>query len=367
MPSDPKRHHQVPQFYLDRFASNGKVAVRWRDGKSYDTSPRNVAVESGFYDIPDGLGGVSKEVETGLADIEGKADAVLRSVDMSGHLPDPRDEDSATLALFIGLQVARTTSHRERVMFPRRVVDWAKGREVTRELVGEFLESQYLGFTPQAREIDGAYTMVSVALRDEPHRLSDEFGVEMMLRAGFEISRRVLALNWSIERDRREEIITSDAPVVLWRKPTRRDDYEGLGIENSEQMRFPLDPGKQLVLSRRERPPLVDVAIHRVRRSNEDMADACHRFIVGSPRDRRQVDRQRLLKWRPLLRFNVAPLLTPGSDGKPTARGGDVVHTWAPRGAGVGLPPMRSTLVDASAQAPKSSNARAGRSIVTSS
>jgi Protein of unknown function (DUF4238) len=336
--SDHKRNHQVPQFYLQRFASDGKVAVRWRDGKTYETSPLNVAVESGFYDIPDDMGGVSKEVETGLADIEGMADKVLRRMDRSGRLPGPRDEDSATLALFIGLQVARTTSHRERVMFPRRVVDWADGREVTRELVAEFLEMHYLGFAPGPPEVDGAYTMVSVALRDEPRTLTDEFGVEMMLSAGIEISTRVLALNWSIERDRREEFITSDAPVVLWRKPTPRDDYEGLGIDNSEQVRFPLDPGKQLVLSRRERPPVVDVAVHRVRRSNEDMADACHRFIVGSPTNRVQTDAQRLLRWRPLLRFNVAPLLKTGPRGQSVPAGGDVVHTWAPRGASAGLP-----------------------------
>jgi hypothetical protein len=52
MAGDPKRHHQVPQFYLERWAANGKVAVRWRDGKEYETSPKIVAVESGFYDIP---------------------------------------------------------------------------------------------------------------------------------------------------------------------------------------------------------------------------------------------------------------------------------------------------------------------------
>src|SRR5437899_7033002 len=80
--SDPKRHHQVPKFYLERFASDGRLAVRWCDGKAFETSPLNVAVESGFYDIPDGAGGTSKEVETGLANIEGMADAALRIMDM---------------------------------------------------------------------------------------------------------------------------------------------------------------------------------------------------------------------------------------------------------------------------------------------
>ena len=258
MTSGPKRHHQVPRFYLVRFASDGRVVVRRRDGKSFDASPQNVAVESGFYDIPDGMGGVSKEVETGLANIEGMADAVLRKVDRDGRLRGPTDPDSATLALFVGLQMARTTTHRERVLFPRRVVDWANGREVTAELVAEFLETQYLGFEPEAPEVDGAFSLVSVAVRDEPHTLTDEFAVEMMLRAAWVLSRRLLALHWSIEVDRRREFITSDTPVVVWRKPTPRDNFEGFGIETADEVRFPLDPGKQFVLSRRSRKPFLE-------------------------------------------------------------------------------------------------------------
>jgi hypothetical protein len=72
----------------------------------------------------------------------------------------------------------------------------------------------------------------------------------MMLRAAGEFSRRLLSLNWSIEFDHRREFIISDSPVVVWRKPTARDDVEGFGIENGDEIRFPLDPGTQFVLSR---------------------------------------------------------------------------------------------------------------------
>jgi len=336
MTNQPKRHHQVPQFYLERFATNAKLAVRWRNGKRYETSPKNVAVESGFYDIPDGMGGVSKEIETGLANIEGMADRVLRRIDGEGRLPGPRDPDSATLALFVGLQIARTTTHRERVLFPRRVVAWANGREVTADLVADFLESQYLGFRPEPPEVDAAFTLVSVAIGDESHTLSDEFAVEMMLRAAWELSRRVIALNWSIEGDGRRELIISDSPVVVWRKPSPRDNFEGFGIENADEVRFPLDPGKQLVLSRRTRKEFLDVAVHRVRRSNADMAGACHRFIIGSPENRAQVDAQRLDPWRPLLRFNVGPGFEQAPDGTRRRMAGDIVHMWTPRRAGCG-------------------------------
>lgn len=338
MASANKRHHQVPRFYLERFSDSGKVTVRWRDGRTYATSPVNVAVESGYYDIPDGVGGVSKEIENGLADIETMADQVFKAIDRSGQLPSPSDPDTATLALFVGLQMARTTSHRERVLFPRRVVDWAAGREVTREAVDEYLSTQYLGFPPEPGEVDGAYTVVRVAMDQEPRTLTDEFAVEMMLTSAIEISRRLLPFNWSIEFDVNRAFMTSDSPVVLWRKPTPRDEYEGLGIENAAEIRFPLDPGKQLVFSRRLRRSRVDVGGHRVRRSNSDMAGAAHRFILGSPQNARQIAAARLDRWRPLIRFNVGPMLQAGTGGQVSMASGDVVHMWTPRRAAVGRP-----------------------------
>lgn len=72
MPARSKRHHQVPRAYLNRFARDEMVRVRWRDGKAFETNTLNVAVESGFYDIPDGQGQLSSVVEDAtLADIDG--------------------------------------------------------------------------------------------------------------------------------------------------------------------------------------------------------------------------------------------------------------------------------------------------------
>lgn len=340
--SKPKRHHQVPQFYLARFATDGKVAVRRRDGKAYDTGPVNVAVESGFYDLPDGVGGVSKTIEHGLANIEGMTDQMLRNIDRVGRPPASNDHDRATLALFIGLQMVRTTSHRDRVLFPKRVVDWADDREVTKELVAEFLESQHLGFRPEEAEVDGAFTVVSVAVRDAPETLTEAFAIETMVKGAWEISRRLLPLNWSLEFDRKEEFITSDEPVVVWRKPTWRDDFEGFGIANGAELRLPLDPGKQLVISRRKRRTRLDVATHRVGRSNAEMAGACHRFIIGNPARREQLDRQTLEEWRPVVRFNVGPGFETLPDGTTRPMPGEIVHMWVPRrprrSSGVAVP-----------------------------
>ena len=107
----------------------------------------------------------------------------------------------------------------------------------------------------------------------------------MMLENAVPIVQRVLALHWTIEVDPKERFFTLDVPVIPWRRPTRRDHLEGLGVDNAAELRFPLDPRKMLVMSKRVRRPVIDLHDVRARRANAAMASACHRFIVGKPPD----------------------------------------------------------------------------------
>lgn len=77
----PKRHHQVPRAYLERFSSDGRVRVRRRDGSAFEADPINVAVESGFYDVTDSAGAKSSAVEAAVAQIEGEAWGALDAID----------------------------------------------------------------------------------------------------------------------------------------------------------------------------------------------------------------------------------------------------------------------------------------------
>jgi hypothetical protein len=336
----PKRHHQVPVFYLNRFSSGGKVCVRWRDGKTIDTNSLNVAVETGFYDIPDGEGGKSDVVETWLLakGVEGPAATAMEAVDKSGLLPPIGSSDRMALAMFLALQMTRTTANRDEDMFQEHVLEWAHGREITRNLVAEYLECEHLGFKPRDPEVEAAFVYVSEAAK-EPSVLKSDWSVRMMLDTAGYILPILLALHWTIEFDPKREFITSDKPVVLWRKPTDRDNLEGLGAANSDEIRFPFDPGKQLVMSRRKRPPVITAAVHRTRRSNRDLADSCHRFIVGSPNNRVSINAQHLDARRPVVRFWSGPLYAPGPDGRMQKQEGDVIQMMVPRRAGVGPPP----------------------------
>lgn len=102
-----------------------------------------------------------------------------------------------------------------------------------------------------------------------------------------------------IETDRKARLITSDAPLIVWRQPSRRDEYEGVGIAWAEEIRFPLDSSKQLVIRSRERPPTARIDPARVRSCNADIASACHQFIVAHPRNVNEARAVELTRARP--------------------------------------------------------------------
>lgn len=173
--------------------------------------------------------------------------------------------------------------------------------------------------------------MVVTVTQQEPSVMTQDWAVQMMVESSHELVPRILALNWTVEIDRRRTFITSDMPVHVWRRPSGRDTFRGIGLAVADEVRFPLDPGKQLVLSKRQRASTIEVAAHRVKHSNADLASACHRFILGHPANRAAVDRPTMYRTRPLIRFWTGPLFVPDENGVMVKAEGDVIQQWTPR------------------------------------
>jgi hypothetical protein len=236
--------------------------------------------------------------------------------------------------------MTRSPEARERAGFPARVVEFLDGRALTHELVAEYLEKVHLREKPRDAEVEGAYTLVSVAMQD-PGALTRAATMDLMLSSVSELRPVIDAMNWAIEFDRKGRLITSDSPVVLWRKPTPRDAYEGFGITNAEEVRFPMDPTKLLVLSHRSRATTSRMSGERVRDVNADGAVACHNFVVGRPDNRGAIERLRIGEHRPVMRFNVGPGFQRKADGTLSKMGGEIVHFWIPRRDQTQTPPPR--------------------------
>lgn len=55
-------------------------------------------------------------------------------------------------------------------------------------------------------------------------------------------------MRWNLMKASTVSIISSDAPVTLWREPSERDDYEGIGILTADEIAVPVDPQHALIL-----------------------------------------------------------------------------------------------------------------------
>lgn len=195
--------------------------------------------------------------------------------------------------------------------------------------MAEYLRDTHLGFTPKPSEVQGAYDFASHVLA-LPDQVTDEDSMQILLSTTAETSPILRGLHWCIEHDRKGRLITSDGPLALWRTLTLRDEYRGFGIGNAEEIRFPLDPTKQLVLTPKLRPASVRISPKRVRACNQDQAYACHHFVVAGPSEEARTAQLVSPPKRPVMRFNSGPLYREQPDGTLVPEG-EVIHSWAPR------------------------------------
>lgn len=109
------RHHTVPKFYLKRFASNGRMAVR--DRNSGEMTSRNIddlGIKN-FYTFVNDDGDADGRLEDILATLEAGTSQLLNEA-FGGWAFAPVRElnpaESMTLALYLSFQLVRTPRHR---------------------------------------------------------------------------------------------------------------------------------------------------------------------------------------------------------------------------------------------------------------
>jgi hypothetical protein len=324
--SAPKLHHYVPQVYLARFGQDELVLVKRRDpAKVHEANVKNVAAETGFYTIVTDAGAKSTIVEESLSDLDGLGAEAMRWIDEHEQPPPAGSREREILCEYLAVQFNRTPRTRGAVLFPRRVAEYADGREITEELVADYLEQRHLGHKPSAREARAAWTFVHGARAETGGDPTHTDAVKVTLSAVEACMRPLRARHWRLETCRKPNFLTSDAPLVLWRRPSARDRYLGVGLEDADEIRFPLDGHKQLVLVPGQGSSVNDVCLGRMWECNRDLAAACERVVVGHPTRTAWTNKIALRKRGPVLRFNMAPGVRENPDGSEEPMG-DVLH-----------------------------------------
>jgi hypothetical protein len=323
--SKAKRHHFVPRAYQARFGVNDQVRVRRRgQPQPFTTNVINVAVQGGFNTITDEDGNASTFVEDTLAHLDDAGVQAMREIDRTGRPPALGTHGREVLCLYLAAQMVRIPRKRTMVLFPQEVTAYAKGRELDRALVAEYLERVHLGFTPQPSEVDGAWAFLHgvIAMEGIP---SQDKAITSTLGPALQYTPYFRHRHWRLELSGKLDFLTSDAPLVLWKPHSKEDAYKGFGLQDADQIRFPLDPSKQLVLTRGTGTSVLSVGSQRVMKCNADLADACEQVIIGHPDRPAQLDQVELRDRGPQLRFNEGPLIGPGNQEK------TMLHLWTTR------------------------------------
>ena len=104
--SEPKRHHYLPQFYLNRFTDNkGLLWVFDRDTKEYrQQSSKNTMLQCHYYTFRDKDGKKHTEIEKFFSIIEGRTKPIIEKVDDKQKITA---EEKEILATFISFQKTR--------------------------------------------------------------------------------------------------------------------------------------------------------------------------------------------------------------------------------------------------------------------
>ena len=307
------------------------VAVRRRDGGRFDANPTRVAAINGFYDFRAEDGEVSKDVERFLAQVvEGPASSALAAIDASGRPPAPGSDERHAIASFIAFQMVRTPERRAEMMLAESVAAFLDGRQLTDDLMAEYLETVHLGFKPSTREARAAALWVGYQLYHLDPGTS-EMTMRIMYDTATTLTPTLSAMHWSLAVDRKERLITADQPVLVWKRPSPREAYLRVGIQTADEIRVPLDPGKQLVLRHRSRPEAIRLSSDDVAACNLDIATRCHAFVVASPKQSTIVDAVRLRARGPAVRFDVGFRYERDDRGQLVKTEDEILHTWLSR------------------------------------
>ena len=282
--TDAKRHHYLPEFYLEGFANRGKLWAHDREqGKYREQTPHNTAVLSHYYSYQDEEGVRSTDLEAVLALVESEAKPVIEK--LATRTPISAAERGA-LSLFLSLLRMRVPDFEKEV---GELIDTVY-KEVNR-IIFATKESTEAVLNSIAEETGEELHVVPEDLM----KLAADKNYEVtMPRAGSlgltfslaeDLAKVLYDLDWVVTiAPPGTHYLTTDNPFTIVPPPPHlRIPHRGVGIVtpgaekyvplSSTTLLGMLGPGRGLGFIQLP-PPYVEIA-------NNNNASNCDRFVIG--------------------------------------------------------------------------------------
>jgi hypothetical protein len=285
---EPRKHHVVPRFYLDRWAENGRVTVTDLDAhKSHSVDPKNALIENDFYRVPAGtVAGSDSPVvwEAWLSQVEGIAAGIFDKLDKSGSR-SLDGNDLGHLAGFIAVQITRSRWHRYQARWMNSVGIY-RSMELDRPGAIE-AHFQRSGQEPTPERVAEVKAYFAKILADPwQMRLLPSVELDLTQRSAIGIEDLLVKRHWYIY-ETTKALITGDEPVVSLWEHMSADHLQDGGYQGTPIIFFPLDPHHVVAMFRENMP------VHRsidepldwrdTLDLNTTIAGNSYRYVVSQP------------------------------------------------------------------------------------
>ncbi len=258
-----KKHHFVPQFYLNAFVdlnSRGhNTPYLWvadlQAGTVEQRSVKNVACITGFYDWKE-LGDRAPSIESIFSQIESRTAMIVRKL-RNGDLK-LTEKERYHLSIFLGLQLARTPRFRKagQDALVKHVLEQDESLVDSNQYLQKSLDKWNAGTKQSDVPLMAGDIRDFVKNRRFKIVPNPDYILQLTLRAGLEFSKLIFSMHWLfVLSNEKAYFFTCDVPVALLTpdaKP-RKVDFEC--AHNPElEMSFPISPSCMLLLRDHEFP-----------------------------------------------------------------------------------------------------------------
>ena len=288
-----KRHHYLPQFYLQYLLPEDGTGAFWvydKDGgEPRPQTPVNTCVEGNLYSLADGEGGRHDRLESELfSPLDGMAKPVFdRWIEPTANMRSAEVQLMAEFIAFLHTRVPRNMAFAEQIM---RAIYENRRRHLLEkpdELTG--LVDSFSRARPDRAPLDVKDLRLWFDEFDQRFRVkvNPDHVLAATLNVAKDVCEQLLTMRWHLVTVRAgAPLVTSDAPVVVFVPHGQSQALFGAGIGLPEaQVTFAISPRVCLFL---DRGPINDrgaVELPPINEVNKRAILNAERFVISPKKD----------------------------------------------------------------------------------